>query len=110
MKRRWLWQGMAVAALFAWAVLLVLTIRHLNGPRIIAKADAPDGTEMCIVQRCNWSGEPAAGHGWYPVEHLADLCDVFVYCDWRAGLPDPDALRHGLEIRWIDEPVLYGRE
>ena len=27
-------------------------------PRVIARAVAPDGTEMCILQRFNWSAEP----------------------------------------------------
>jgi len=32
-------------------------IHHINTPRIIGRAVAPDGTEMCLVQKCNWSGE-----------------------------------------------------
>jgi hypothetical protein len=37
---------------------LMLFIRHIDGPRFVARAVAPDGTEMCIVQQFNWSGEP----------------------------------------------------
>jgi hypothetical protein len=33
-------------------------VYHINGPRVIGRAVAPDGTEMCIVQKCNWSAEP----------------------------------------------------
>ena len=36
---------------FTWSV------RYLNGPRIIARAVSPDGIEMCLIQRCNWSAE-----------------------------------------------------
>jgi hypothetical protein len=35
----------------------VLFIRHLDGPRVVGRAVAPDGTEMCIVQQCNWNAE-----------------------------------------------------
>jgi len=51
-------QVVVIVALIVVAVLVGLLIKHLNGPRIVAEAVAPDGTEMCIVQRCNWSGEP----------------------------------------------------
>ncbi len=50
-----------VARLAAICLVLLsigLVIRHINGPRIVARAVAPDGTEMCIVQKCNWGGEP----------------------------------------------------
>ncbi|HTD67533.1 MAG TPA: hypothetical protein VK846_13490 [Candidatus Limnocylindria bacterium] len=39
-------------------VLGMLFVRHIGGPRVVARAVAPDGTEMCIVQRCNWNAEP----------------------------------------------------
>ena len=39
-------------------LLVVGTCVHqINSPRIIGRAVAPDGTDMCIVQRFNWSGE-----------------------------------------------------
>src|SRR6185503_15462799 len=38
----------AAVALFLW---------HIDGPRVVARAVAPDGTEMCIVQQCNWNAE-----------------------------------------------------
>src|SRR5947208_1185720 len=43
---------------FAFVLLIGWFIKHINGPRVVARAVAPDGTEMCIVQKCNWSGEP----------------------------------------------------
>ena len=60
-----------------------LLFRHLDGPRVVARAVAPDGTEMEIIQRCNWSGEPfttgfyfrpagATRWGWFYVDHEDD--------------------------------------
>jgi len=37
---------------------VVLVLFHINGPRVVGRAAAPDGTEMCLVQKCNWNGEP----------------------------------------------------
>ncbi len=47
-----------ILVLLAIGTAIVLFIHHIGHPRIIARATAPDGTEMCIVQQCNWSGEP----------------------------------------------------
>jgi len=44
----------AVAAI----VCIGLFLRHIGAPRVVGRAVAPDGTEMCIVQHCNWSAEP----------------------------------------------------
>ena|SRR5690349_10425791 len=33
-------------------------LRHISGPRVVARAVSPDGVEMCIVQQCNWDAEP----------------------------------------------------
>jgi hypothetical protein len=35
----------------------VLFVRHIDGPRVVARAVAPDGTEFCVVQKCNWDLE-----------------------------------------------------
>jgi len=53
--------------------------RHINGPRLVAYAKAPDGTEFCIVQKCNWDLEffttscyyrkPGGPWGWYYFDH-----------------------------------------
>ncbi len=49
-------------SLGVFAALLVvgvgLFLWHIGSPRIVARAVTPEGIEMCIVQRCNWSGEP----------------------------------------------------
>ena len=47
-----------VCVAIAFFLLLGWFVKHINGPRVVARAVAPDGTEMCIVQRCNWNGEP----------------------------------------------------
>jgi hypothetical protein len=39
-------------------IISALLFLHLNRPRIVGKAIAPDGTEMMIVQKCNWDAEP----------------------------------------------------
>jgi hypothetical protein len=48
------------------AVMLVLLLIgvggfliHINGARIVGPlVKTPEGVEMCIVQQCNWGGEP----------------------------------------------------
>src|SRR5438477_6684127 len=47
-----------VVLALAFVLLIGWFIKHIIGPRVVARAVAPDGTEMCIVQKCNWSGEP----------------------------------------------------
>lgn len=32
-------------------------VGHLGAARVVGRAVAPDGTEMCLVQECNWSPE-----------------------------------------------------
>ena len=43
---------------FVIVVLSAMFVGHFGGRRVVGRAVAPDGTEMCIVQKCNWSGEP----------------------------------------------------
>ena len=60
-------------------IFLTLVGRYINRPRIIVSAMAPDGTEMCIVQQCNWSAEifttsfvyrkPGKPWGWFYYDH-----------------------------------------
>ena len=64
-------------------VLLVaaafLFLRHIDGPRVVARAVAPDGTEFCVVQTCNWDLEffttscyyrkPGGQWGWFYYDH-----------------------------------------
>lgn len=52
--RRTLWLGLAVA----FVLLLALLLRHVSGPRIVARLVTPDGVEMRLVQRCTWNAEP----------------------------------------------------
>jgi hypothetical protein len=58
---------------------VVLFIRHIDGPRVVASAIAPDGTEFCVVQTCNWDLEffttscyyrkPGGQWGWFYYDH-----------------------------------------
>ena len=36
---------------------VILGVVHISHPRIVGRAVTPDGTELCIVQECNWSPE-----------------------------------------------------
>jgi hypothetical protein len=57
----------------------VLFVRHIDGPRVVARAVAPDGTEFCVVQKCNWDLEffttscfyrkPGGRWGWFYYDH-----------------------------------------
>ncbi|HYT59256.1 MAG TPA: hypothetical protein VEL06_03745 [Haliangiales bacterium] len=47
--------GIGAVALIVSAALF---LRHIGAPRVVGRAVAPDGTEMCIVQQCNWNAEP----------------------------------------------------
>jgi len=82
------------------AIALIASIsmcaRHVSGPRTIASAVAPDGTEMRLVQRCNWSGEPfttsffirkpGTPWGWFYYDHQDDYWNsARVQLDTNAG-------------------------
>jgi hypothetical protein len=50
---------------FLLAVVIIASVlaigfglKELTGTRIVAKALAPNGTELYVVQKFNWSGEP----------------------------------------------------
>ena len=49
-----------ILGIMATVVVVVVgsCVRHISAPRLVGRAVAPDGTEMCIVQECNWSAEP----------------------------------------------------
>jgi len=53
-------QARIIFGIMATVVVVVVgsSIRHISTPRVVGRAVAPDGTEMCIVQECNWSAEP----------------------------------------------------
>jgi hypothetical protein len=48
-----------IASVLVISLVLCITLllHHINGPRIVASAAAPDGTELRVVQTCNWNGE-----------------------------------------------------
>ena len=39
-------------------IVAAIQLRSIGGTRVIGRAIAPDGTEMLVVQKCNWSPEP----------------------------------------------------
>lgn len=47
-----------ITAIAAFLAAVAMAIWHINGPRVVGRAVSPDGVEMCVVQRCNWGGEP----------------------------------------------------
>ena len=54
-KAALVWGIVGMATLFVIGTLAL--VRHLDRTRIVAYADAPDGSAFCVVQRCNWSFE-----------------------------------------------------
>ena len=68
--------GFIAVALVAGAAFF---IRHISGPRVVGRAVAPDGTEMYVIQRCNWEVEPfttsfvyrrpGTNWGWFYFDH-----------------------------------------
>ena len=74
------------------------SIRH---PRVVASAVAPDGTELRVVQTCNWSAEPfttsvyyrkrGGKWGWFYYDHEDGY--------WWRGLAEIDAYAKRINIR-----------
>lgn len=68
-----------LSGLVALVALVWLLIGHLDGNRMICRGMLPDGSEFCVLQRCNWSAEmfttafyhkPADGNWhWYYYSH-----------------------------------------
>ena len=52
-----LWHAL-IPFLIAVGVLWASWLWSIRSPRVVASAVAPDGTELRVVQTCNWSGEP----------------------------------------------------
>lgn len=46
------------AVVVALVVGLAWSVYRVTLPRVVGRALAPDGTEMCVVQQFNWSFEP----------------------------------------------------
>ncbi|HIJ65448.1 MAG TPA: hypothetical protein HPP77_05795 [Candidatus Hydrogenedentes bacterium] len=71
---------------------LLLFPWHISSPRVIARAVAPNGIELCVVQECNWSTEPfttsvlyrkpGGAWGWFYYDHE----DLY----WRKGHTEID--------------------
>jgi hypothetical protein len=84
-------------ALVAAAVFFV---RHIDGPRVVACAVAPDGTEFCVVQTCNWDLEffttscyyrkEGGRWGWFYYDHE----DWY----WGRGRAEIDAMAKRISI------------
>lgn len=47
-----------IAGVIALILCTAVFVRHISGPRIVARAITPDGVEMRVIQRCNWNAEP----------------------------------------------------
>jgi hypothetical protein len=70
--KRYLLGFVALAAVLSGGLL----IRHLIGPRVVARASSPDGVEMCIVQRLGepfatgfYFRKPGGQWGWFYFDH-----------------------------------------
>jgi len=72
-------RAIIIAVFAALFVAVTLFLIHINSPRVIARAVAPDGTEFCVVQTCNWDLEffttscyyrkPGGQWGWFYYDH-----------------------------------------
>ncbi len=82
------------------AAAAVLFVRHIDDPRVVARAVAPDGTEFCVVQTCNWDFEffttscyyrKAGGQwGWFYYDHQ----DWY----WGRGRAEVDTVANRISI------------
>ncbi len=50
---------LGAVGLFGFAIFVLL--RHMTGTRVIARAIAPDGSELCLIQRWNGFDDPFFG-------------------------------------------------
>jgi hypothetical protein len=81
-------------------ITVTLFILHINKSRIVARVVAPDGTEFCVVQTCNWNLEffntscyyrkPAGRWGWFYYDHQ----DWY----WRRGRAEVDTVAKRISI------------
>jgi hypothetical protein len=73
------WRILIAVAFVALVLGSALIVRHISAPRIVGRAVTPDGVELCLVQKCNWDGEPfttsfvfrkaGAQWGWFYYDH-----------------------------------------
>ena len=97
MRRR---SVIVAAVLLAFVVMAYLVIRHIDSPRLVAYAKASDGTEFCVVQKCNWDLEffttccyyrkPGGRWGWFYFDHE----DWY----WGRGRPEVDTIAKQIRI------------
>ena len=69
----------AASTFLLFSYFVISFLWHIDKPRIVARAVSPDGVEMCIVQECNWDGEPfttrfvfhkpGTNWGWFYYDH-----------------------------------------
>ena len=82
------------AALAVWGIHAVWGFIHSGAPRVVARAIAPDGTELCVVQEANVIitepfttsvvyRRPGGGWGWFYYDHQ----DLY----WSKGRVEVDA-------------------
>jgi hypothetical protein len=89
---------LALIVLAGWAICAVWGLGCSGGPRVVARAVTPDGTELCVVQEANpvftepfttsvVYRKPGGTWGWFYYDHQ----DIF----WRHGQTeiDPNAKR-----------------
>src|SRR5688572_33433084 len=76
-------RGRALIVIGLLAVALVVSVAlfigHISVPRVAGRAVASDGTELYIVQQCNWNAEPfttsfvyrrpGTNWGWFYLDH-----------------------------------------
>jgi hypothetical protein len=108
----------------AWALLALLiyflsalVFRHLNGPRTVVRAVAPNGIEVRVVQTCNWNGELFTTRFCY---RKPDMPWKWFYYDhqdgyWRNGHAEVDSIaktisihrkgRLSIEFNWESETI-----
>jgi hypothetical protein len=85
-----------IAAGALWGVWL----RSISHPRVVASAVAPDGTELRVIQVCNWSAEPfttsvyyrkpGGKWGWFYYDHEDGY--------WNSGRAEVDAAAKRINI------------
>jgi hypothetical protein len=90
---------------FAWVLVAIIFAAvafafHIRHPRIVASAIAPDGTELRVVQTCNWSPEPfttavyyrrpGGRWGWFYYDHQDDY--------WGSGHTELNAREQRIRI------------
>lgn len=82
--------ALAAVATTVWSICAF--VEHIRPPRVVARAFAPDGTELRVVQTCNWSAEPfttavyyrrsGGAWGWFYYDHQ----DLY----WHRGRAEVD--------------------